>query len=258
MKLNEYMQEGMQELAQEIQPNARMRARIMNEVQTSRVRTRPHRMRFVIAAAAAVCVMAGGAWAAGSIVGLRSGMTMEGDTQSFADQQKLEQKAGFQVRLPEQMGDASFQNMSVTPVDAIDANGKTVLTYQEFYVAYLDGDTRPFLSVIEQENKGDDSQLSDKTLVDTQEINGITVTYREIPTIFLPPDHSIQPTEQELEAQQRGECFISYGSDRRIDGVYHTASWQQDGLSYSIGCNDGDWTANDFFAAAQDVMETQP
>lgn len=50
----------------------------------------------------------------------------------------------------------------------------------------------------------------------------------------------------------------SYGSDRRIDGVYHTASWQQDGLSYSIGCNDGDWTANDFFAAAQDVMETQP
>jgi len=39
--------------------------------------------------------------------------------------------------------------------------------------------------------------------------------------------------------------------------MYHTIDWDEDGLHYSIGANDGDWDADDFFAAAEDVLNTE-
>ena len=78
------------------------------------------------------------------------------------------------------------------------------------------------MTVTEAEN-ADESGLSDKTIVDTREINGIPVTYREIPTIFLPPEGE-QPTAEEQAAADRGECFISYGTETREDGASTTPS----------------------------------
>ncbi len=256
MKFEHYMQEGMQEITQDISPDSMLRARIMNAVQTNRTKTRPRRMRFVLAAAAMVCVLVTGAFAAGPIVGLYSHSWANGDTQSLSDEAKMEKKAGFSVRLPETLGNATFQDMSVSPVNAVDADGNVVYTYNEFFVSYQDGETLPFLSVFESKNASE-SPLSDKTLIDTREINGITVTYRKIPTIFLPPDESVKPTDAELLAEQNGECFISFGSEKRIDGLYHTISWAQDGLSYSIGAHNGDWTTEDFFTAAEAVIHTE-
>lgn len=256
MKFERYMQESMQEITQDISPDPMLRARIMNKVQTNRTKTRPRRMRFVLAAAAMVCVLATGAFAAGPVIGLVSHSWTNGDTQSLSDEAKIEQKAGFAVRLPETLGSATFQDMSASPVDAIDADGNVIYSYNEFYATYQDGTTAPFLSVFESKN-AEETKLSDKTMIDTRELSGITVTYREIPTILLPPDGSITPTDAELEAEENGECFISYGSEKRIDGLYHTISWEQDGLSYSIGANDGDWTTEDFFTAAETVINTK-
>lgn len=256
MKFEHYMQESMQEITQDISPDPMLHARIMNAVQTNRTRTRPRRMRFVLAAAAMICVLATGAFAAGPVIGLVSHSWTNGDTQSLSDEANIEKKAGFSVRLPESLGSAAFQDMSVSPVDAIDADGNVLYSYNEFYASYQDGMTQPFLSVIENENASEET-LSDKTIVDTREVNGITVTYRKIPTILLPPDGSITPTDAELEAEQNGECFISYGSETRIDGLYHSISWEQDGLSYNIGANDGDWTTEDFFTAAETVISTK-
>lgn len=256
MKFDRYMQESMQEMTQNISPDPMLRARIMNTIQTNRTKTRPRRMRFVLAAAAMVCVLVTGALAAGPIVGLCSHSWANGDTQSLSDEAKMEEKAGFSVRLPETLGSAVFRDMSVSPVDAVDADGNVVYSYNEFFADYQDGATKPFLSVFE--NKDDSEEfLSSKTLIDTRDINDITVTYREIPTIFLPPDDSVKPTDEELLAEKNGECFISYGSEKRIDGLYHTISWEQDGLSYSIGSNDGDWGADEFFAAAETVINTK-
>lgn len=256
MKFDRYMQKGMQEMTQDISPDPMLRARIMNAVQTNRTRTRPRRMRFVLAAAAMVCVLVTGAFAAGPIVGLYSHSWANGDTQSLSDEAKMEKKAGFSIRLPETLGNATFQDMSVSPVDAVDADGNVVYSYNEFFVSYQDGETLPFLSVFESKNASE-SPLSEKTIIDTREIDEIPVTYREIPTILLPPDESVKPTDAELLAEKNGECFISFGSEKRIDGLYHAISWEQDGLSYTIGSNDGDWGTDEFFAAAQAVINTK-
>lgn len=256
MKFDEYMHDSMKEIAQDIQPDPRMRARVMNAVQIERTKSRPRRMRFAVVAAAMVCVLIGGAFAAGPIVGLTSSMNPNQVSTSLDDEAKVEKEAGFTVRLPETLNGASFDNMIAQPVNAIDADGNTVYSYQEFYASYRDGDTKPFLSVIKSENHTNEG-LSDKTIVDTREVNGITLTYREIPTIHLPPTEDAKPTAEEQAAADRGEMFISYGSDTREDGMYHTIDWDEDGLHYAIASNDGDWTADDFFAAAEGVLNTE-
>lgn len=256
MKFDEYMHDSMKEIAQDVQPDPRMRARVMNAVQIERTKSRPRRMRFAVVAAAMVCVLIGGAFAAGPIVGLASSMNHNQVSTSLADEAKVEKEAGFTVRLPETLNDASFDNMIAQPVDAIDADGNTVYSYQEFYASYRDGATQPFMTVIKSENDSDEG-VSDSTIVDTREVNGITLTYREIPTITLPPTKDAEPTAEERAAADRGEIFISYGSDERIDGFYHVIDWDEDGLHYSIGANDGDWDADDFFAAAEDVLNTE-
>lgn len=256
MKFDEYMHDSMKEIAQDVQPDPRMRARVMNAVQIERTKSRPRRMRFAVVAAAMVCVLIGGAFAAGPIVGLTSSMNPNQVSTSLDDEAKVEKEAGFTVRLPKTLNGASFDNMIAQPVNAIDADGNTVYSYQEFYASYRDGDTKPFLSVIKSENHINEG-LSDKTIVDTREVNGITMTYREIPTIHLPPTEDAKPTAEEQAAADRGEMFISYGSDTREDGMYHTIDWDEDGLHYAIASNDGDWTADDFFAAAEDVLNTE-
>lgn len=256
MKFDEYMHDSMKEIAQDVQPDPRMRARVMNAVQIERTKSRPRRMRFAVVAAAMVCVLIGGAFAAGPIVGLASSTNANDLSFSLSDEAKVEKEAGFTVRLPETLNGASFDNMIAQPVNAIDADGNTVYSYQEFYASYRDGDTKPFLSVIKSENHTNEG-LSDKTIVDTREVNGITLTYREIPTIHLPPTEDAKPTAEEQAAADRGEMFISYGSDTREDGMYHTIDWDEDGLHYAIASNDGDWTADDFFAAAEDVLNTE-
>lgn len=256
MKFDEYMHDSMKEIAQDVQPDPRMRARVMNAVQIERTKSRPRRMRFAVVAAAMVCVLIGGAFAAGPIVGLASSMTLNQVSTSLDDESKVEKEAGFTVRLPETLNGASFDNMIAQPVNAIDADGNTVYSYQEFYASYRDGATQPFLSVIESENDSDEG-VSDKTIVDTREVNGITMTYREIPTILLPGSGEEMPTDEEQAAADRGEIFISYGTPTREDGMYHTIDWDEDGLHYSIGANDGDWDADDFFAAAEDVLNTE-
>lgn len=257
MKFDRYMHESMQEMTQDISPDPMLRARVMNAVQADRTKTRPRRMRFVLAAAAMVCVLVTGAFAAGPIVGLYSSSWADGSTQSLSDEAKLEKQAGFSVRLPEALGSAAFQSMEVVPVNAVDADGNVAYSYNEFYASYQDGTTQPFLSVYESKNISSDAPLSDKTLVDTREIDGISVAYRQIPTIFLPPDGSIKPTDAEVLAEKNGECFISYGTENRVDGLYHTISWEQDGLYYTVGSNDGDWDTDEFFAAAQAVIRTK-
>lgn len=256
MKFDEYMHDSMKEIAQDVQPDPRMRARVMNAVQIERTKSRPRRMRFAVVAAAMVCVLIGGAFAAGPIVGLASSMNLNQMSTSLDDESKVEKEAGFTVRLPETLNGASFDNMVAQPVNAVDTDGNTVYSYQEFAAFYRDGDTKPFLSVIKSENHSS-GDTSDKTIVDTREVNGITMTYREIPTILLPGSGEEMPTDEEQAAADRGEIFISYGTPTREDGMYHTIDWDEDGLHYAIASNDGDWTADDFFAAAEDVLNTE-
>lgn len=255
MKFDEYMHDSMKEIAQEVQPDSMLRARVMNRVQLQRTKTRPHRMRFAMAAAAVLCVLVGGAFAAGPIVALTSSTNVNDMSSSLADEAKVEKEAGFEVRLPETLDGATFDNMIAQPVDAVDADGNTIYSYQEFDAFYHDGDTQPFLTVVKSENHSS-GDTSDQTIVETREVNGITLTYREIPTIFLPGSGEEQPTAEEQAAADRGELYISYGTDTREDGMYHTIDWDEDGLHYSIAANNGDWTADNYFAAAEDVMNT--
>ena len=103
----------------------------MNAVQIERTKSRPRRMRFAVVAAAMVCVLIGGAFAAGPIVGLASSMNHNQVSTSLDDESKVEKEAGFTVRLPETLNGASFDNMIAQPVDAVDADGNTVYSYQE-------------------------------------------------------------------------------------------------------------------------------
>ena len=62
------------------------------------------------------------------------------------------------------------------------------------------------------------------------------MTYREIPTTTSCCLRKMQSRlRRNRSGADRGEMFISYGSDERIDGFYHVIDWDEDGLHYSIG-----------------------
>ena len=66
-------------------------------------------------------------------------------------------------------------------------------------------------------------------------------------------------TEEQYAAEERGEMFLSVGSAEYEETIYQTAGFELDGVAYSIGMDDymADWSAEDFFTAAQTVIEAE-
>lgn len=260
MKFDSYIRDGLHDVAAPVTPDPALRTRVLAE---ARAQSRPRlsrRARVAAVTAVVLCVALTTAIASGPAAYLVSDWMPNATIQSVDDKATLEDKLGYAVRVPETLLEGyTLKEASVEPFSARDSANNEVLRFLTLGAYYTNGSDTANLSA---ERVGDyeySETLSDSTRAETREISGVTVTYHVIPTICVPASEGRDAfTEEQLAAEERGEMFLSVGSDAREESNYCVVKWTQDGIMYSIGMHDDrcDWTADDYFAAAQTVIET--
>ena len=127
MKFDTYMHDSMREIAQDVQADPMLRARVMNRVQLQRTKYPPAPHALCPSLPPRRCAP----WSAAHLRPARSSAWLRAAMQAtsltaFSDESKVEEQVGFDVRLPETLNGAAFTGMQAMPIDAIDADGHTV------------------------------------------------------------------------------------------------------------------------------------
>ena len=187
----------------------------------------------IVILAAALCLLGTmGAVAAGRAAGLVS--HSNGNDPVYGSYGELrsnvKQDLGYSVKTVESLGEGwDFRRASIGSVQAQDEVSLIV--------------RRPGSLVSEDVRQPDAAG----------EHGGIELRYYCDRYKFLPAGTEI--SEEDRLAEERGELFLSYGSDQTEINDYYTVSWKDEGISYSIQSSDQSFTADEMFAMAAAVID---
>lgn len=187
--------------------------------------------RMVAAIAAAILVTGTiTAVAAGKIVWLESGGSVNPEVQTVAELEKIAaERVGGKVHIAEMLSDGSaFNGGSVRDVKGIDEGGNTVVTYPEVQAMYGAGGTVSLS--IERSVEG----IPEDTIPNQVEesYNGVVLGAREDQYLFLPPGTT--PSEEDVKLEEAGKLCISYGSSEIERKSFKHVSWEKDGMKYML------------------------
>ena len=171
----------------------------------------------------------------------------------YSDMGKAEKKAGFNLNVPETLGDYTFREVQVQDVNGLDEGDKRVLTYRQVSVAYQNraGNQLYFSQEPVQEEIPSQNRPADQT----RDVNGVKLEYWMDHYWFLPASYEETGLTQEMEEWQKlPGHHISYGSDQPEQKNMGILSWEQDGLRYSLLDMDGKESADTLFTMATQLM----
>ncbi len=208
----------------------------------------------IVILAAALCLLGTmGAVAAGRAAGLVS--HSNGNDPVYGSYVELrsnvKQDLGYSVKTVESLGEGwSFRMASIGSVQAQDETGNVIGTYLNLKVCY--GASKKEVSLIVRRPG---SLVSEEVRQPDAagEHEGIELRYYCDRYKFLPVGTEI--SEEDRLAEERGELFLSYGSDQTEINDYYTVSWKDEGISYSILSSDQSFTADEMFAMAAAVID---
>lgn len=187
--------------------------------------------RKVILTAAAMCIFGTvAAFAAGKIAGYYSGggAIDQPTYEKFADLASAEEQAGFPMKAVETFENGySFQKGFLDNVEARDDAGNVVESFPELMLRYENGGNA--LTITAKKARANEIFEGKVT---TTEYEGLTLLYKEDNYLFLPP--SQEPSEADKRAEEAGELYISYGSDKEERSVYHFMQWDDGGTRYLV------------------------
>ncbi len=144
-----------------------------------------------------------------------------------------------------------FASGNTSTASKDDATGNSLGTFTDLYLIYeKDGSDIYFEAGPVQD------EITYDSIFDTvKNIEGVDVHYRNLLSIYLPPDGSEMPTEEEQKRFENGEINIAYGTETREEKTYHTVRWIENDIAYDISCFDtADLTEDDFFNMAAEVI----
>lgn len=189
------------------------------------------RIRYLILAAALICLLSVTAYAAGllNIHSYQSGSSK--NYEQYSDLDRAYAQAGFRAIIPEGFSNGfRFEKAKVQNVEAMDENNSLVMTLQEL-VAFYKNQQGQYLNLrasldLEGLPRDDRAPTSTKTVGDV-ELNFYRDEYK-----FVPEDY--QPSEEEQEWASQPGHYISYGSDEVQERVATFLCWTENGIRYSI------------------------
>lgn len=175
------------------------------------------------------------------------------NSSQYSDMGKAEKKAGFDLNVPETLGDYTFRKVQVQDVNGLDEGNKRVLTYRQVSVVYENqtGNQLDFFLEPVQEEISDQNRPADQT----REVNGVKLEYRLDQYWILPASYEETGLTQEMEEWQKlPGHYISYGSDAPEQQKVGSLSWDQDGLCHVLMDIDGKESADALFTMASQLM----
>lgn len=204
--------------------------------------------------AAAMCLTGTvAALAAGKITGYYSGTSEDSQRYgAFAEISNVEAQTGFSLKAAEQFENGyQFAGGAVTEVVGEDENGNVVESFPEVRLHYKKGDLK--LTLTAQKVREDEEFIGKVT---TSDYEGRVLLYKEDQYMFVPPEY--EPSEEELQAQEARELYISYGSDEVEHVAYHFMQWDDEGTRYLLmASGDGAPGQEEMAKMAQEVIGSQ-
>lgn len=208
-------------------------------------------------ALAAVCILGSiTAAAAGKVSGYHShSWANKDEIKSFADVEKAEDAVGYQLKAVETFASGyTLKKGHIVDTEAVDSEDNVVDTYKEVMLDYEKDGT--VVTLVEQPmadyKKEDPDHPNQKQIA----CGDITLTYREDPYKFVPPDY--EPTEEEKAAMEAKELYISYGTDKVQEAEYHFLTWNQGDILYTFMCYDeGGPGAEEMTEMAKELIELE-
>lgn len=215
-------------------------------------RRRPVWMKRAVAVLAVAALAAGGALAAGRVASISSHTYHDKAWATFVETERYAKKIAPEMKYPEAFSNGySFMEGNTETASKNDEDGNSLGLFTDLYLTYgKDGKTLYFEAGPTQDD------LTYTSPFDTvRNVGDVDVRYRAMENIFLPPDGSELPTEEEQAKADAGEINIGYGTETREEKTFYSVKWEEDGIQYSISTFDpGELTEEDFFQMAAEVI----
>lgn len=175
------------------------------------------------------------------------------NSSQYSDMGKAEKKAGFDLNVPETLGDYTFREVQVQDVNGLDEGDKRVLTYRETSITYQNKAGNMLFYHVSPAQE--DVTVSDRAADQVREVNGIKLEYRLDQYWMLPASYEETGLTQEMEEWQKlPGHYISYGSDAPEQQKVGSLSWEQDGLRHVLLDMGGKESADTLFTMATQLM----
>ena len=249
-KLDQMIVETLRTCGNGVEPSPALRTRVLAHAEP-RTKKRPSRLRRTVLACAAAAALAVTSVVANSgVVGLRSSIYRdEMLTEHAALTQSIEEKMGENVRLPEQLGEAQFQEGVVEVTEKLSDTQTVLGSFNELSARYETegGSAIHYYAYLQDDELPRSKQGTEMTEV--RSFEEIEVIYTLDHYRFVPVGYEL--SEEEQTALDAGEIYISDGSNEVQDKLFAHVGWALDGVIYSIADYDQTLTADELFALAE-------
>ena len=170
----------------------------------------------------------------------------------YEDLSKVEKKAGIQANVPERFTNGyTFEGAVIETFGELTETGEKASKYKGLSLTYTKGDSE--LNVMVEPDIGTDGDHS--TATETREIApGIAAYYSRDTYLFVPDRSAV--TEEDLKREESDpHFFISEGSDEPETNIYTGVSFTVGTTRYHIFSNDTEFSADEMFDMALEIVE---
>lgn len=202
---------------------------------------------FIIAAAAAM-VLSIGAYAASGIIA-----SWSGSSNSWPDYKELPTTAecmkdiGYEPVFKDKFENGYvFKDGRIVNNSLMDENDNAVEKFKSISFDYVKGDDTVIYSAMKY-----DSEM-DNTADVIAEKNGTEFYYSKYTNKAVPADYTM--TEEDKRAEESGELIFSYGANEVSISEVQGLSWYYDGIHYSFTQIEGDLSADELVAMAEELV----
>lgn len=189
--------------------------------------------------------------AGGNIVGYVTGISLYEPTyDTYEEVAKSARELGYATKYIESFSNGfQFYHAYIGKTDGINEEGKRVGSFDELWIDYQDPEGTQVCLVADKPLISEDPA---KGAEDSRSIGDLTVYYTSDDYKWVPAGY--EPTEEELAAEERGELYISSGSEEISYSVYQHVNWVEDGVHYNLFVMDGPLTKEDLFQMSEEIL----
>lgn len=263
--IDQIIQQALTPIEPSYECNRNLKKRMADKMRNQEIETRTmrrgksvktrHLSGKIIAAAVVCCLMVGTAsFAASKVAAYLGGSSRPHEFTSYSQLEEAENKIGYQVKSVEKFSNGyTFQEMSIDHMSAYDEDDNVIGKYLGLDMTYEKaGEDDLYINMAQASNMQEEEG---STPVETEEIEGITVTYCVDTYKWVPEGY--ERTAEDIANEEKGNYYISEGADEVSENQISYASWEQDGISYSIMNIDNATDADVLFGMAAELIEAE-
>ena len=220
------MRQALVEKVRDVEPSDNLLKKIRTEADGRRKENgfMKFNMKKMLTAAAVICALSVTCYAAGQLGSVVSSST--NNIRTFAGMEKAEKKLGFDAKYVETFANGmTFQYGGTGETYGQDEKGNTMGgKYKTMTVSYGDEKGNKMTLIIDGGSPYADAGVK------------MAKGYSKDTFLFLPNEDAL--TEEYQAMQDKGEIFISYGTETVEWAEMEDYSWEEDGVYYALSASD--------------------